>query len=71
MSPRASRTGRPAISASPPPHRRRPSSAPPPTPPQVKYILGLKLPRSDTIQKALNDIFSNLNQFKWREFCMG
>ncbi|PRW56212.1 sulfate transporter [Chlorella sorokiniana] len=38
---------------------------------QVKYILGLKLPRSDNIQDALNDIFNNLSQFKWREFCMG
>ncbi|KAI7843851.1 hypothetical protein COHA_002402 [Chlorella ohadii] len=38
---------------------------------QVKYILGLKLPRSDNIQDALSDIFDNLGGFKWREFCMG
>lgn len=52
-----------------------PSSTPPLATPaaphsQVKYILGLKLPRSDTLQDALSDIFSNLGQFKWREFCM-
>lgn len=41
-----------------------------PTHPQVKYILGLKLPRSDNIQDALSDIFDNLGGFKWREFCM-
>ncbi|KAI7843852.1 hypothetical protein COHA_002403 [Chlorella ohadii] len=38
---------------------------------QVKYILGLKLPRSDDIQDALSAIFDNLGGFKWREFCMG
>jgi sulfate transporter 4 len=46
----------------------------PPTPPthaQVKYILGLKLPRADTLIEQLRLIFSNLNQFSWREFLMG
>jgi sulfate transporter 4 len=38
---------------------------------QVKYILGLKIPRTDTLQDSLDEIFSNLSQFKWREFCMG
>lgn len=42
----------------------------PPTTKQVKYILGLKLPRSDNLQDGLSDIFSNLGGFKWREFCM-
>lgn len=38
---------------------------------QVKYILGLKIPRTDTLQDSLDELFSNLSQFKWREFCMG
>lgn len=38
---------------------------------QVKYILGLKLPRSDTLQDNLSNIFDALNKFQWREFCMG
>ncbi|EFN58438.1 hypothetical protein CHLNCDRAFT_19800, partial [Chlorella variabilis] len=37
----------------------------------VKYILGLKIPRTDTLQDSLDELFSNLSQFKWREFCMG
>lgn len=32
--------------------------------PQVKYILGLKIDRSDTLQGNLEQIFSNLWQFK-------
>jgi hypothetical protein len=32
--------------------------------PQVKYILGQTLPRSDRIQDYLSDIFGNLWQFK-------
>ena len=31
---------------------------------QVKYILGLKIPRTDTIQAGLHQIFSNISQFK-------
>ncbi|PRW44455.1 sulfate transporter isoform B [Chlorella sorokiniana] len=38
---------------------------------QVKYILGLKIDRSDTIQGNLELIFDNLWQFNWREFVMG
>jgi sulfate transporter 4 len=38
--------------------------------PQVKYILGLKIPRTDRLQDSLSEIFSNLDQFKWREWCM-
>ncbi|PSC69015.1 sulfate transporter [Micractinium conductrix] len=38
---------------------------------QVKYILGLKLPRSDTLQGNLEAIFDNIAKFQWREFCMG
>jgi sulfate transporter 4 len=34
---------------------------------QVKYILGLKIDRSDTIQGNLELIFDNLWQFNWRE----
>ena len=32
--------------------------------PQVKYILGLKLPRADTMQKSLELIFDNISGFK-------
>ena len=33
-------------------------------PSQVKYILGLKIPRSDKLTESLKLIFTNLNQFK-------
>lgn len=53
------------------PHSPLPlTQSPSVTPPQVKYILGLKLPRTDNVQDGLNEIFSNLGGFKWREFCM-
>ncbi len=38
---------------------------------QVKYILGIKLPRSDQLVESLHLIFSNLSGFSWREFSMG
>eukprot|EP01012_Entosiphon_sulcatum_P019548 TRINITY_DN2444_c0_g1_i1.p1 TRINITY_DN2444_c0_g1~~TRINITY_DN2444_c0_g1_i1.p1 ORF type:complete len:820 (+),score=110.82 TRINITY_DN2444_c0_g1_i1:35-2494(+) len=38
---------------------------------QVKYILGLKIPRADVIIEQMHLITSNLNQFSWREFLMG
>jgi sulfate transporter 4 len=31
---------------------------------QVKYILGLKIPRTDTLQSGLDQIFSHLSDFK-------
>jgi MFS superfamily sulfate permease-like transporter len=36
---------------------------------QVKYILGLTLPRTDKVYEQLDAIFSNLDQFNWAEFC--
>eukprot|EP00887_Chlorella_sp_A99_P004954 scaffold4.g4954.t1 len=40
---------------------------------QVKYITGQDIPRTDTAQSGLSEIFNNLSgsQFKWREFSMG
>ena len=38
---------------------------------QVKYMLGLKIPRADNIQENLEHIFDGLDQFSWEEFCMG
>ena len=38
---------------------------------QVKYILGIKIPRSDQLVESLQLIFSNLQGFNWREFSMG
>ena len=32
--------------------------------PQVKYILGLKLPRAETMQHSLELIFDNISGFK-------
>jgi hypothetical protein len=39
------------------------SPAPAPVP-QVKYILGLKLPRAETMQHSLELIFDNISGFK-------
>lgn len=38
---------------------------------QVKYILGIKIPRSDELVESLKLIFTNLSGFSWREFSMG
>lgn len=38
---------------------------------QVKYILGLSIPRADNLHEQLKLIFQNLDQFSWREFVMG
>jgi len=38
---------------------------------QVKYMLGLKIPRADNLQENLEHIFDGLDQFSWEEFCMG
>lgn len=38
---------------------------------QVKYILGLSIPRADTLVPQLQLIFDNLSSFNWREFSMG
>jgi sulfate transporter 4 len=38
---------------------------------QVKYILGIKIPRSDQLVESLKLLFSNLQGFNWREFTMG
>lgn len=38
---------------------------------QVKYITGQSIPRTDTAQSGFEQIFQHLDQFKWREFCMG
>lgn len=38
---------------------------------QVKYILGIKLPRSDQLVESLKLIFGNLQGFNWGEFSMG
>lgn len=38
---------------------------------QVKYILGLKLPRSDKLVESLENIINALPGFQWREFVMG
>jgi hypothetical protein len=56
-----------------PRHDRLPPAAPAPPPPcpQVKYLLGLKIPRTDTLQDTLEQIFNNISTFKWREWCMG
>ncbi len=38
---------------------------------QVKYILGIHIEKSDTIQGNLKNIFGALDEFSWQEFCMG
>lgn len=38
---------------------------------QVKYMLGLSIPRADTLQENLKEIFHGLDQFSWQEFSMG
>lgn len=38
---------------------------------QVKYILGIKVGRSNPISQQLSDIFGALDGFQWREFVMG
>jgi hypothetical protein len=37
----------------------------------VRYILGYKVPRMDTIQDQLRVLIQGLYQFQWREFVMG
>ena len=38
---------------------------------QVKYILGISIPRADTLQDNLEEIFNGLDEFSWEEFSMG
>jgi hypothetical protein len=37
-------------------------------PAQIRYILGMPLPRKDTIVPQLTEIFDNLSLFNWRVF---
>ena len=36
--------------------------------PQVKYIMGLKIPRFDRLQDTCSSLVANLNYFNWREY---
>jgi len=38
---------------------------------QVKYILGITVPRTDRIYEQLRDLFHNLGGFDWRTFVLG
>lgn len=38
---------------------------------QVKYLLGVKVPRYDRLQDSLTSLLDNLSGFKWRELLMG
>jgi len=38
---------------------------------QIKYILGISIPRADNLQDNLKEIFDGLDQFSWQEFSMG
>jgi MFS superfamily sulfate permease-like transporter len=38
---------------------------------QVKFILGIKMPRADTIQKNITLISENIDGFQWVTFVMG
>jgi hypothetical protein len=37
----------------------------------VKYLLGYKVPRKDSVNEQLADIFASLDNFLWREWVMG
>jgi sulfate transporter 4 len=39
--------------------------------PQVKFILGIKMPRADTLQKNITLISENIDGFQWVTFVMG
>ena len=36
--------------------------------PQVKYLMGLKIPRFDRLQDTCSSLVANLNYFNWREY---
>jgi hypothetical protein len=36
--------------------------------PQVKYLMGLKIPRFDRLQDTCRSLVANLNYFNWREY---
>ena len=36
--------------------------------PQVKYLMGLKVPRFDKLQDTCSNLVANLNYFNWREY---
>lgn len=38
---------------------------------QVKYILGIKIPRADTVPENLVLINEAIHGFRWQEFLMG
>ena len=35
---------------------------------QVKYLMGLKVPRFDKLQDTCSNLVANLNYFNWREY---
>ena len=35
---------------------------------QVKYLMGLKVPRFDKLQDTCRNLVANLNYFNWREY---
>ena len=35
---------------------------------QVKYLMGLKVPRFDKLQETCRNLVENLNYFNWREY---
>jgi MFS superfamily sulfate permease-like transporter len=38
---------------------------------QVRYILGFRVPRTDTLHETFKVLIENMYKFQWKEFVMG